>query len=61
MPAARIEGGAASAYKNLRCNGQDAVADVAIGPLEARDERQWRQLWTVCLEFYESFIKYSRL
>ena len=41
--------------------GRMAVADVTIRSLEARDERQWRQLWTVCLEFYESFIKYSRL
>lgn len=34
----------------------DTLADVAIRPLEARDEGEWRRLWTAYLEFYESSV-----
>jgi GNAT superfamily N-acetyltransferase len=32
------------------------VADVAIRPLQAGDEAEWRRLWTAYLEFYESSV-----
>jgi GNAT superfamily N-acetyltransferase len=32
------------------------VADVAIRPLEAGDEAEWRRMWTGYLEFYETSV-----
>lgn len=32
------------------------MAEVAIRPLQARDETDWRRLWTGYLEFYESSV-----
>ena len=29
---------------------------VTIRPLEARDEAEWRRLWTAYLDFYESKV-----
>lgn len=36
--------------------GRQTVADVAIRPLEAGDEADWRRMWTGYLEFYESTV-----
>ena len=32
------------------------MAEVAIRPLQAGDEAEWRRLWTAYLEFYESSV-----
>ena len=32
------------------------VKDLAIRPLEAADETEWRRLWTGYLEYYESAV-----
>jgi GNAT superfamily N-acetyltransferase len=32
------------------------VADMAVRPLQASDETEWRRLWTAYLEFYETSV-----
>jgi len=32
------------------------MSDLIIRPLEARDEAEWRELWTGYLEFYETSV-----
>ena len=32
------------------------MSDLQIRPLQAGDEAQWRRLWTLYLEFYESTV-----
>lgn len=32
------------------------MSDLEIRPLQASDEKEWRRLWTLYLEFYESTV-----